>query len=54
MEKKNGKDVTKKLQSLVKSRKTPIVITKQGSIKYNRKYSDTSIESYCYSSYSNN
>jgi len=54
MEKKNDKDVTKKLKNLVKSRKTPVVITKQGSIKYNKKYSDTSIESYCYSGYSNN
>jgi len=54
MEKKNIKSTTKKLQSLVKNRKTQLVVIKQGSIKNNKKTSDTSIESYCYSSYSNN
>lgn len=54
MEKKNGKDATKKLRNLVKNRKTPVVITKQGSIRNNKRHSDTSCESYCYSSYNNN
>ena len=54
MEKKNGKDITKKLQNLVKHRKTSIVVTKQGSIKTNKKYNTISCESYCYSSYNNN
>ncbi len=42
---------TKKLQALVKKRKTPVVVTKQGTIKINKHSSDTSVESYCYSSY---
>lgn len=54
MEKKNGKDITKKLRNLVKHRKTSIVVTKQGSIKTNKKYNTISCESYCYSSYNNN
>ena len=45
-------DMTKKLQNLVKVRKTPIVVTKQGSIKNKSKNSSSSsIESYSYSSY---
>jgi hypothetical protein len=47
------KDMTKKLKTLVKKRKTPIVITKQGSIKINKKYDSDSIDSYCYTSYNN-
>jgi hypothetical protein len=47
-------DMTKKLQNLVKVRKTPIVVTKQGSIKYkSRNSKSSSIESYSYSSYNN-
>ena len=48
------KKVTKNLQNLVKKRKTPVVITKQGSIKLRKPSSGTDMESYCYSSYSNN
>jgi hypothetical protein len=45
-------DMTKKLQNLVKFRKTPIVVTKQGSIKNKTRNSNSSsIESYSYSSY---
>jgi len=45
---------TKKLLTLVKKRKTPVVITKQGSMKINRNSSDSdSVESYCYTSYNN-
>lgn len=45
---------TKKLQTLVKKRKTPVVITKQGSIKISRHSSDSdSVESYCYTNYNN-
>ena len=47
------KNMTKKLQTLVKRRKTPVVITKQGSIKSNKKSESDSIDSYCYSSYNN-
>jgi len=47
-------DMTKKLQNLVKVRKTPIVVTKQGSIKYKTRNSNSSsIESYSYSNYNN-
>ncbi len=47
-------DMTKKLQNLVKVRKTPIVVTKQGSIKSkSRNSNSSSIESYSYSSYNN-
>jgi hypothetical protein len=45
-------DMTKKLQNLVKVRKTPVVVTKQGSIKNKSKNShSSSIESYSYSNY---
>ena len=48
-------NTTKKLQTLVKKRKTPVVVTKRGSIKINRNSSDSdSVESYCYSNYGNN
>jgi len=47
-------DMTKKLQNLVKVRKTPIVVTKQGSIKNKTRNADSSsIESYSYSNYNN-
>ena len=46
------KNTTKKLQSLVKNRKTPIVVIKQGSIKQKSSNSNSeSVESYCYSNY---
>lgn len=46
------KKITKNLQNLVKKRKTPVVVTKQGSVKIRvRSSSDTDIESYCYSPY---
>lgn len=48
------KQITKKLQNLVKDRKTPIVVTKEGSIKKAKNPNNESLESYCYSSYSNN
>ena len=52
MEKNKSKGMTKKLQNLVKTRKTHIVVTKQGSIKNkSRNSSSASVESYCYSSY---
>ena len=52
MGKNKTNDMTKKLQNLVKVRKTPIVVTKQGSIKYkSRNSSSSSIESYSYSNY---
>ena len=35
-------DMTKKLQNLVKVRKTPVVVTKQGSIKNKSKNSHSS------------
>ena len=45
--------MTKKLQDLVKERKTSIVITKQGSVRNKtRSSSSASSESYCYSDYS--
>lgn len=48
------KDITKKLQKLVKTRKTPVVVTEQGSVKAVSKRKDSgSAESYCYSSYNN-
>jgi hypothetical protein len=47
-------DMTKKLKNLVKVRKTPIVVTKQGSIKNkSRNSNSSSIESYSYSNYNN-
>lgn len=46
--------VTKSLKSLVKKRKTPLVITKQGSAKIRSgSSSGTDMESYCYSNYNN-
>ena len=51
MEKNKKNDMTKKLQTLVKHRKTPIVIIKQGTVKIrSRSSSDKSMESYSYSS----
>ena len=50
MEKNKTKNVTKKLQNLVKDRKTPIVVTKQGT-KKPRYSSGESYENYSYSSY---
>ena len=44
--------MTKKLQNLIKERKTPVVVTKQGSVKHKTKApGSASVESYCYSSY---
>ena len=51
MEKNKKIDVTKKLRNLVKDRKTPIVVTKQGSIKHRKNTNNESLESYCYSGY---
>ena len=52
MEKNKPKNATKKLQSLVKNRKTPIVVTKQGSLKRKSNSSNgESLENYCYSGY---
>ena len=53
MEKNKTKNATKKLQNLVKERKTPIVVTKQGSIKRRSNSSGESVESYCYTNYNN-
>jgi hypothetical protein len=54
MEKNKKIDMTKKLRTLVKHRKTPVVVTKQGSVKVRSRSSDgESVESYCYSSYEN-
>ena len=54
MEKNKKIDMTKKLQTLVKHRKTPIVVTKQGSVKIRSRSSDVeSLDSYCYSNYEN-
>jgi hypothetical protein len=40
-------DITKKLQKMVKSKKTPNVVTKCGTGKYTRRSrSSTSVESY--------
>lgn len=51
MEKNKKNNMTKKLQTLVKHRKTPIVIIKQGTVKIrSRSSSVESIESYSYSS----
>jgi len=50
MDKNKPKNVTKKLQSLVKERKTGVVITKQGT-KKPRNSSGESMESYCYSNF---
>ena len=56
MERNKKIDMTKKLKDLVKNRKTPIVITKQGSIRIrSRNSSSESLENYSYSSgYENN
>ena len=56
MERNKKIDMTKKLKDLVKNRKTPIVITKQGSIRIrSRNSSNESLENYSYSSgYENN
>ncbi len=51
MEKNKPKNATKKLQSLVKNRKTPVVVTKQGSLKKKSSSDGESVENYCYSSY---
>ena len=46
------KKITKRLQTLVKDRKTPMVVIKQGSIKPVRKNTTSSnYESYSYYSY---
>ena len=51
MEKNKKIDMTKKLQTLVKHRKTPVVVIKQGSVKIRSRTSNgESIESYSYSS----
>ena len=56
MERNKKIDMTKKLKNLVKNRKTPIVIIKQGTIRIrSRSSSSESIENYSYSSdYENN
>jgi len=44
--------ITKKLQNLVKDRKTPVVVIKQGSIKpVRRNTTSSSYESYSYYNY---
>jgi len=45
---------TKNLQNLVKKRKTPVVVTKLGSIKNRKSSQGTDVESYCFSIYSDN
>jgi hypothetical protein len=48
-------NATKKLQKLVKNRKTQVVVIKRGSVKYNnRSNSSTSSESYYSESTSDN
>jgi len=56
MERNKKNDMTKKLKNLVKNRKTPIVIIKQGTVKVrSRSSSNEGLESYSYSSdYENN
>jgi hypothetical protein len=56
MERNKKIDMTKKLKDLVKNRKTPIVIIKQGTVRVrSRSSSGESLESYSYSSnYENN
>ena len=56
MERNKKIDMTKKLKDLVKNRKTPIVIIKQGSVRVrSRSSSSESLENYSYSSgYENN
>ena len=53
MEKNKKNDYTKKLLKFVKDRKTPIVVTKQGSLKNRRSSNSESVENYCYSGYNN-
>ena len=53
MQKNKLNNQTKKLQNLVKNRKTHIVITKQGSLKHRKSSESESVESYCYSNYNN-
>jgi hypothetical protein len=50
MDKNKQKEITKKLQDLVKNQNTPIVVVKRGSIKKTSGSSSDSSESY--SSYS--
>ena len=51
MEKNKLNGMTKKLQHLVKVRKTPLVVIKQGSIRYRSRNSDSeSADSYDYDS----
>ena len=56
MERNKKIDMTKKLKDLVKNRKTPIVIIKQGTVRIRpRNSSSESLENYSYSSgYENN
>ena len=56
MERNKKIDMTKKLKNLVKNRKTPIVIIKQGTIRIRSRSSDSeTMENYSYSSnYENN
>ena len=55
MERNKKIDMTKKLKNLVKNRKTPIVVTKQGTIRIrSRSSSNESLENYSYSSYYEN
>ena len=56
MERNKKIDMTKKLKDLVKNRKTPIVIIKQGTVRIrSRSSSSESLENYSYSSdYENN
>jgi len=52
MEKSKLKNnATKKLQDLVKVRKTPVVVTKQGSLRKKSNSNGESVESYCNSDY---
>ncbi len=52
MDKNKQKEITKKLQEMVKNQNTPIVVIKKGSIKKTSDSSSDSSESY--SSYSDN
>jgi len=56
MERNKKIDMTKKLKDLVKNRKTPIVIIKQGTVRIrSRSSNNESLENYSYSSdYENN
>jgi hypothetical protein len=46
MERIRMNDITKKLQSLVKNRKTPPVVIKKGTVKVNTSASSSSGDSY--------